>query len=718
MLSEERKTRIKEKLLNTKYGYFPIEESTLMDFPNPTHELVRSKIDVARLDGFPTEIDEDDLLAGRWPVLRETEEEKAEREALAKEYGVGNRIDGARATGTGHKVVDYEKLLEKGIHGVLAEVRERLAAVTFSDPDCAEKKSFYRACIGDLEAVIRLQERYHAEAVRLWEKETDPARKKELENMMRTLERVPANPAETFREAIQSMWLLQLAIKVVQDKSLTGRPDHYLYPYYRKDMDEGRITDDEVFELIEDLYFKTNNLYGSWPAAVMLGGRNRKGEPVWNELSYMFVRAIETTGLVNPSVAVCYNEYMPEDLLDLCLEMVGKGYTRPSIFNDDIVIKGLRDAGVSEEDSYYYVHSTCVEITPIAASNILVATPYINLNKGFEYVLGGGEKMFGSDCRLREPVSVDLNTLDTFDKFCEQMKSVIANMLKGEMEYVQNWVLCRKRYGSLPLVSCFTNDCLALGKDSANDGARYSFIYPCFPGFINFVDSLSAIKKAVYEKKLVTLSELGEILKNNFADTERLRAYLRNKCPKFGNDIDESDELLKEMFLFLKEELGQFGSCVRNGTFHPSYFAYIMHGVLGSESAASPDGRLQGEALSECLGAVQGMDRNGPLALMNSVSKIPQVYGIGGIATNFRFSKKLMQENFGEIKTFVKEFMRKGNFEAQFNIVDQATLLDAMEHPESYRTLLVRVAGYSDYFVNLSPIIQREIISRLEHDGM
>ena len=199
---------------------------------------------------------------------------------------------------------------------------------------------------------------------------------------------------------------------------------------------------------------------------------------------------------------------------------------------------------------------------------------------------------------------------------------------------------------------------------------------------------------------------------------ERLRAYLRNKCPKFGNDIDESDELLKEMFLFLKEELGQFGSCVRNGTFHPSYFAYIMHGVLGSESAASPDGRLQGEALSECLGAVQGMDRNGPLALMNSVSKIPQEYGIGGIATNFRFSKKLMQENFGEIKAFVVEFMRKGNFEAQFNIVDQATLLDALEHPENYRTLLVRVAGYSDYFVNLSPIIQREIISRLEHDGM
>ncbi len=718
MLSEARKARIKDKLFNTRCGYYPDEASTQMDFPNPTHEIIRAKIDTARLDGFPVEIDEDDLIAGRLPVLRETEEETAAREATAKKSGAGNRIDGARPTATGHRMVDYEKLLQKGINGVLDEVRARLAAVAFSDPDCAEKRSFYRACIEDLEAFKRLGERYHTEAVRLWEKETDPARKKELENMMLTLEKVPANPAETFREAIQSMWLLQIAIYVVQDKSLTGRPDNYLYPYYRKDKDEGRITDDEVFELIEDLYFKTNHLYGSWPSAVMLGGRNRQGEPVWNELSYMFVRAIETTGLVNPSVSVCYNEYMPEDLLDLSLEMIAKGYTRPAIFNDDIVIKGLREAGVSEEDANYYVHSSCVEITPIAASNIMVATPYINLNKGFEYLLNGGEKMFGGDCLLASPICVDLSTLDTFEKFYAQMKSVIDNILKGELESVQNWVLCRKRYGSLPLVSCFINDCLEVGKDSANDGARYSFIYPCFPGFINFVDALSAIKKVVYEEKRVTLTELGEILKNNFDGEERLRAYLRNKCPKFGNDIEESDALLKDMFLFLKDELKGFSTCVRNGTFHPSYFAYIMHGVLGEQSAASPDGRKQAEALSECLGAVQGMDRNGPLALMNSVSKVPQQYGIGGIATNFRFSKKLMRENMGEIKAFVVEFMRKGNFEAQFNIVDQQTLLDALEHPENYRTLLVRVAGYSDYFVNLSPIIQREIISRLEHDGM
>jgi formate C-acetyltransferase len=257
-----------------------------------------------------------------------------------------------------------------------------------------------------------------------------------------------------------------------------------------------------------------------------------------------------------------------------------------------------------------------------------------------------------------------------------------------------------------------------MGKDAANDGARYSFIYPCFPGFINLIDSVVAIRRVVYEEKRATLEEIANALKGNFEGEERLRAFLLNRCAKFGNDLDESDEIGKDLFLYMNEELKKFNTCVRNGTFHPSYFAWIQHGRLGQVCAATPDGRFQGEALSECLGSVQGMDKNGPIALMRSTSKIPQHHAIGGVATNFRFSKKIMREALPEIKVFIKEFMRNGNFEAQSNVVDQDTLLDALEHPERHRTLLVRVAGYSDYFVDLSPIIQREIISRLEHDEL
>lgn len=729
MWTEVRKNRIREKLLNEEDAFdqhkdrtwhteLSMKKACLQNPKIAFHELVRGTAVAYAIDELEVRIDEDDLLAGRLPLHHETEAEKAERESVfAICGGRDTRMPGTQPAATNHRVIDYEKLLQKGVKGVLAEVRERRREVRFSDPDGAEKKLFYDSCALELEAVIRFQERYHREAARQWEAERDLDRKRELERMMNALARVPAEPAQTFYEAMQSMWLVQFVLACIEDITVTGRPDDYLYPYYKKDMEEHRTTNEEVFSLIEDLYFRHNHLYGRWPAALMVGGRNRKGEPNWNELSYMFVQAIETTGLINPSVAVAYNEAMPEDLLELSLKMIANGYTRPSFFNDDVIIKGLKEAGVADEDANYYVHSTCVEITPIAASNIQVAAPYINLNKGLEYILNGGEKIFGNDFKLYEPVSVTLAELDTFEKFYSVTKAVIDNILKGTLEELQYRTLKRKRYYSSPLSSCFLNDCLALGKDSGAGGARYNFIYPCFPGFINLIDSLCAIRRVVYEEKQVTLEELRDALKDNFEKEGRLRAYLLNKCPKFGNDLEESDEIAKDLFLFIKEELDGFGTCLPNGGFYSSYFAYFHHAKQGGLSAATPDGRRQGEALSECLGAVQGMDKNGPLALVNSVSKIPQHYGIGGIATNIRFSKRMMLDGFEQIKAFLKEFMRKGNFELQFNVVDHRTLLDAQAHPEKYQTLMVRVAGFSDYFVNVPPAVQNEIIKRMEHDA-
>jgi len=730
MWTEERKNRVRQKLLaeedafdqhkdRTWHTELSMKKAYLQNSKIAFHELMRGTAVAFALDELRVLIDEDDLLAGRLPLHHETEAEKEERERVFAICGDRDtRMPGTVPAATNHRAIDYEKLLKKGINGVLDEVRERRRGVLFTDPDGAEKKLFYDACILELEAVIRFQERYHAEAVRLWTMEADPERKQELERMMNALARVPAEPAQTFYEAMQSMWLIQFVLACIEDITVTGRPDDYLYPYYQRDIQSGILTDAEAFSLIEDLYFRHNHLYGRWPAAIMVGGRNRQGQPNWNELSRMFIQAIETTGLINPSVAVAYNDAMPEELLELSLAMVMKGYTRPSFFNDDVIIRGLKEAGVSEEDANYYIHSTCVEITPIAASNIQVATPYINLNKALEYLLNGGEKMFGNEAKLYEPVSAKLEDLDSFEKFYAAIKSVIESILKGTLEEIQYRTLKRKRYYASPLSSCFLNDCLALGKDSGAGGARYNYIYPCFPGFINLIDSLCAIRQVVYEEKMVTLSELADALKGNFDGEERLRAYLLNKCPKFGNDLDECDEIGLELFLFIKEALEEFGTCVPNGGFYPSYFAYFHHAKHGGLSAATPDGRGQGEALSECLGAVQGMDKNGPLALVNSISKIPQHYGIGGIATNIRFGKHLMQEGFEQIKVFVKEFMRKGNFELQFNVVDHKTLLEAQAHPQQYQTLMVRVAGFSDYFVNVPLNVQNEIIKRMEHNSL
>ncbi len=316
-------------------------------------------------------------------------------------------------------------------------------------------------------------------------------------------------------------------------------------------------------------------------------------------------------------------------------------------------------------------------------------------------------------------ISVDLDALATFDDFYALTKAVICGIIRSNMIDTCRGLYQVSQYASSPLASSLINDCLERGLDAGAGGARYSYVYPCFPGFLNVVDSLAAVREAVYEKHLVTLRELGALLKSDFRDGERLRQFMLNRCPKIGNGDDAADHFGVELFELIRHELKKYKTSV-NADFHPSYFAWIKHGYMGLRAAATPDGRRQGEALSESLGAVRGMDRNGPTGVLKSIEKIDQKYGIGGIATNMRFSKKLMNSPEGRaaVVSYIETFMAHDCFEIQFNVVDQKDLLDAKAHPERHRTLLVRVAGYSDYFVNLIPVIQDEIIKRSEHDGI
>ena len=263
MLSEERKARIKHNLFDVPHGFDPIVAINNAYTENKglsTHELLRAKIDAATLDAYPVFIDPDDLIAGHRPLWDDSEEVKNEREEARRQMNMHGQINGIASSSTAHRVIDYEKLLEKGLSGVLNEVKQKLAAVEFSDPECADKRSFYNACIISLEAAIRFQEKYRAEAVRLLNDEKDPERFKELENMVAALENVPKNPARNFREAIQSIWLMEFMANIIGENILTGRPDNYLYPFYKKDIESETITDDEVFTLIEDLYFRHNDI--------------------------------------------------------------------------------------------------------------------------------------------------------------------------------------------------------------------------------------------------------------------------------------------------------------------------------------------------------------------------------------------------------------------------------------------------------------------------
>jgi formate C-acetyltransferase len=686
------------------------------------HNMRRAKIDGIMLDNYSIEVTPGELLVGRFSHDFTLTPEQEETSRLGREaIKYGGLLSGRHTASTGHRVLDYEKVLNQGIKAVLAEIDGYLAQIDYDRPDQTEKEIFYQSAKISLEAFCRFARRAGDRLTALAEQEQDAGQKAEYAAMAENFRAAPYEPCRTFYEALQMVWFIQFACHcIIGDTSLSGRPDNYLYPFYRRDIENGVLTKDFARELIENFYLKHNEIYNTWPASLMVGGVDKAGNPVWNELSEMFIDAIEATGLINPSVSVAYTQDMPDALLARCVDILGKGYTKPSIFNDRVVQEGLIDAGVSPEDARYYIHSTCVEITPIGSSNILVASPYINPTKALEYVLGKGTALFGTECGLAGEVPVSDDNLKTFDDFYGTVKKVFAEIIRYNIRIDCYETVRRKRYQSSPFASALLDDCLAKGLDAGAGGAKYNFIYPCFPGYVTLVDSLSAIKTAVYDKKVLTLEKLAELCRNDFKNEDMLRLYLINQCEKFGNGLDEVDKIAKELYDFIRTELARYRhSLDHTNTFHPSYFAWIMHGHLGKGTAATPDGRRQGEALSENLGASQGRDKNTPLGVVNSIAKLDQKYGIGGIATNFRFSKSMMNSPEGKkaVKDFIRTFMDLNCFEVQINSVDQNTLLEAKKNPEKYATLMVRVAGYSDYFTNLAPEIQDEIIRRTEHNG-
>ena len=700
------------------------------------HNLRRAKMDAYMFDRYTVEVSDFDLLIGRYSLNFTTTEDMRGEISRAQDImaAVGQYQSGAKTASTGHRVIDYELLLHEGVEGVLERVRKAHAALDPYASDRLERDITYRSMELSLSALIRFGYRTADTLASLAAETEDRERRAQLETLAALFRRVPAKPAQTFYEAIQSMWFVQFALALIDDVTLTGHPDRYLYPYYQADLAAGRITRDFAMQLIEQLYFKHNELYDSWPASLMVGGVDRDGKPVWNELTYMCIEAIRTTGLINPSVSVCYTEDMPEDLLRLCMEIIAEGYTRPAIFNDRVIQRGLRNAGVTEEDARDYIHSTCVEITPIAAANILVATPYVNLCKAFEYILYEKQKPYTvgvlqnvgpgwggveQNPHLLHDVDFKLSALDTWEKFLALFKKVMAEIIASHIAGVFRITELRRRYTASPLASAFLNDCITRGMDAAVGGARYNFCYPNFPGIINLIDSLAAIRQTVYEEHRMTLCDMAKLCRTNFEGMEAMRQYLINRVPKFGNDDDTVDALGVEIYNFIDSEVRKYVSPI-GGTAHPSYFAYVVHGQMGYITDATPDGRLAGHALSEHLGAVGGMDKNGPTAVMHSIAKLDQSKGIGGIATNYRFAKNFITAPNGNaaVCSFVRTFMENDCFEIQFNVIDKKDLLDAREHPENYRTLLVRVAGYSDYFVNLAENVKDEVIARTENGAV
>lgn len=596
-----------------------------------------------------------------------------------------------------HMAIDYPLVLSRGIAGVLSDVEGYLSHCD------DEQKNFYLACKSCLLAVVRHAERYAALATEMAEKEEDPARKEELFEIARICKKVPANPAESFYEAVQAIHFITYCLSLnpfrlycFQQFQL-GHPDRYLLPYYEKDIREGRLTKERAQLLLDCLGIQINmRVPNGLSCGYMVGGRDENGAIVANELTEMCMQVIDDIRLVYPSVGLCYTAEMPEHYLEKACDILSHGRSHPAIFNDDIITKGLEAYGVPAAQAHDYIHSTCVEITPVAASNVWVASPYTNM----------AELLLQTMTREYE----------SFEEHLEALLGILDRSIQNNFEIQNRFRRVRAERSMNPLLSCFVNDCLARGLDIEKGGARYNWIMPSFVGMANLVDSLYTLKTLVYDKKEWTVCGLKEVLDRNFEGYEVLREQILKGLPKYGNDIDEIDGYFGQITAHIIAECEKYTGIHTNGNLIPSVFCWIMHERFGTKTGATPDGRLSGFPLGDGSGPCQGREMKGPTASILSSTKWDHSKLIGGVAVNMKFSKSTLgAHSLDVMKTLIKVYMQRGGFEMQINVTDKELLEKARKCPENYRDLVVRIGGYSDYFVKLSPEMQEEVILRTEH---
>lgn len=597
-----------------------------------------------------------------------------------------------------HMAIDYELVLSEGLNGIIRSIDQYLT-------NCEkEKESYYLCCRRCLEAVIQHARNYADLAREMSGQTEDPLRRQELLQIAQICQNVPAQPARTFHEAVQSVHFITHCLSLnpfrLNDQQFQlGHPDRYLLPYYERDIQNGVITKQHAQLLLDCLGIQINTrVPNGLSSGYMVGGRDKAGNIVANELTEMCLQVIEDIRLVYPAVGFCYTEGMPDAYLSQACRLLLKGYSHPAIFNDDVITKGLMHYGVAPAQARNYIHSTCVEITPVAASNVWVASPYTNMP---QLLL---------DLLQEEYASFESLLAAYIQKLDKHIRANFERENRNRRIRAQNAIN--------PLLSCFVHDCLEKGTDIERGGAQYNWIMPSFVGMANLIDSLYAIKTLVFEEKRLTLTQLKTILDSDFENHEALRAYILHRIPKYGNDLEDVDRYFAVITEHISEECEKYKALHTNANLIPSVFCWIMHERFGRETSATPDGRRAGFPLGDGSGPCQGTERNGPTASVLSATKWDHHKFIGGVAVNLKFSRAALGiESVNNIKALIKTYLARGGFEVQINVVDNEILKKAQKDPESYRDLVVRIGGYSDYFVRLSAQMQAEVILRTTHHG-
>ena len=628
----------------------------------------------------------------------------------------------------GHTVLD-DKIYSKGFLDFKEDIRRSIGSLDFDrDPNAFQKREQLKAMAIAADGLILFAER-HANALKeLASKETDTARKRELQEMAAICEHVPAKAPETFHQALQHYWFVHLGVISeynTWDSFNPGRLDRHLLPFYRRDIDLGILTEERARELLQAFWVKFNNQPAPPKVGVTaqesntytdfclinLGGVNQRGEDASNELTYLILDVIDEMRLLQPSSMVQVSKKSPDRMLKRALKIIRTGYGQPSLFNTEAIIQEMVRQGKSIEDARNGGASGCVE-TGAFGKESYILTGYFNLTKVLEITLNNGvDKRTGEKIGVESGDPARFKSFDElFGAFKKQLKHFIDIKVKGNIVVERLWA----QYLPAPFLSIVIDDCIKNGRDYNDGGARYNTSYIQGVGLGSITDCLTAVKYHIFDKRDMSMAELLASLRDNFEGDGSLRNKLLNETPKYGNDDDYADSLAREVFeAFFEVVDGRPNT--KGGHFRINLLPTTCHVYFGSVIGAMPDGRKNGEPLSEGISPVQGADRHGPTAVLKSAAKIDHLR-TGGTLLNQKFTPQVLADDDGldKLAHLIRAYFKMDGHHIQFNVVTADTLRKAQETPEKYRDLIVRVAGYSDYFVDLGTDLQNEIIKRTE----
>lgn len=628
----------------------------------------------------------------------------------------------------GHTAVDYEKVLARGLNGIKQEVDHALAALDLADPDDYEKYQFLRGAGLTLEAVPRFANRYAELAHGMAKEEPDPDRKAELEKIAEVCRRVPAEPARTFHEALQSMCFVWIALMLEGwGYGLSfGRPDQYLHPFFKKDIAEGRLTVDEARALISLLYVKANStvtitdtmaamVFGGFPQTVnvILGGLTPDGRDAVNDLSYLFLEADEEVALSENDLVVRIHEKTPDAFVLKACEVAKTLRGKLKFMSDETCIQQLVDDGHPIEWARDYIITGC-NSPSVPGRSFDVAGGMFNVALMLDLALNNGRARVSGE--QIGPQTGDPREFKSYDDVWNAYKKQVEAVIPNAILYRNSDRLLYSQFAPTPFQSSLFSGPIQKGRDIADGGTLpYSRLAISLSGAPNVGDSLAAVKKAVFEDKKITMDRLITALEKNFEGEDEV-LHILGHCPKYGNDDDYVDSIVNGVLMHGREvAINHKGAC---GTkFNVAAAAVTANVPLGFAVGALPDGKKAGEPLSEGgLSPHQGRNVSGPVATYRSVAKMDNVRLTNGSVFNMRFSPAALKDavSLKKFASLLRTFLETGGFFVQFNIVDTATLRAAQAEPEKYSDLLVRVATYSAYFVELSPDLQEDVIKRME----